>query len=72
MRTALLLLVLLAACPGCVAFQHGWGAVDYQGLVLDASKGPGAERLQVEMDYDPTVRTFIRAKGKPDTPAAAQ
>ena len=51
---------------GCTAFRHGSTTTAYQGQLLPAATGPGAERLKIEMAYDRALRTYVGDKGIPD------
>lgn len=55
----------------CTSQQRaGWRIgstlADYQGQVLRVPNGPGAKRLEIEKDYDPTIRHFVEQNETPD------
>jgi hypothetical protein len=54
------------ATIGCSSFQHGYTTAAYQGPLLVASEGPGAERLQIEAGFDSALNTYVGDKGNPD------
>lgn len=61
------LLVLHAGCTGQqrAGWQIGATLAEYQGQVLRIP-GPGAERLQIEMGYDPALRHYVEQNSAPD------
>lgn len=45
----------------------GWKLEEYSGQVLRVREnGPGSARLEVEREYDPTLRHFLETSGYPD------
>jgi len=46
-------------------YRHGLTERDVRGQVLNAQSGPGKDRLEVEMEYDPTIRNFVGAQASP-------
>lgn len=56
----------LAVLAGCTPFMHGYTLSRYEGQLLSASGGPGAERLRMEAAYDATIDTYTRDRGTPD------
>lgn len=48
------------------AIREGWYGVDYEGRMLPASEGLGADALRNRMDKDSDVRRYIRERGQPD------
>lgn len=63
---ALALGLAVAAGGGCASFRHGFSQARVEGQVLRATAGPGAERLEIESDFDPSVRTYVADRGLPD------
>lgn len=59
-------LVLAFVAGGCAGFRHGSTQTEVEGQVLSAAFGPGAKRLDVESNYDATLRTYVADKGPPD------
>lgn len=66
-------LVFYIACAttltlaGCAAWREGYTLHEYQGQLRSVKNGgAGAERLQMESDFDPTVRDFVQQNGPPD------
>jgi len=45
--------------------KHGYTASDYAGQTLAIATPAGAERLQLEIDYDGAVRDFVKSNGRP-------
>ncbi len=66
------LLPLVAALSGLgsgelsSAFTHGLTLAEYRGRVVPVVAGPGANRLSVERQYDPTIDKFVAEHGLPD------
>ena len=66
-KLVLLQISLASTLLGCAPWQMGATLHEYQGQVLRVKdNGPGATRLAVESDYDPTVRHFVLQNGGPD------
>jgi hypothetical protein len=65
LRLAAAFATALLACA-CGAVKHGYSAGDIAGQTLATDMLTGAERLQMEIDYDPAVRDFVTAHGRPD------
>jgi hypothetical protein len=69
---AFIMLFIMAAAmqTGCTeivgAVREGWYGFDYEGRMLPASEGLGADALRNRMDKDPDVRRYIRERGQPD------
>jgi hypothetical protein len=61
-----LVVALLAPLAACTTWQHGYTLAEVEGQVLQASVGPGAERLELESRFDPSVRTYVANFGAPD------
>lgn len=59
-------LCALLLTASCASFRHGFTERQYRGQVLPADSGPGAERLEMETGYDPTVRHMVETRGAPD------
>jgi hypothetical protein len=58
---------VLAPGLGCSGWRHGATLAQYEGLLLSAApSSAGAERLRIEMAYDPTLRAFVAQHGRPD------
>jgi hypothetical protein len=57
-------LVFLVSCTGA---RMGSTLREYQGQVLRVTdSGPGAPRLEMEMDYDSALRHYVEQNGSPD------
>ncbi len=69
-ETSLVVYLVCAATltvAGCAAWREGWTLHEYQGQLRSVKNGgAGAVRLQIESDYDPTVRDFVQQNGEPD------
>ena len=71
-RAAFIMSFIMAAVlqTGCTeirgAVREGWYGLDYEGRILPASEGLGADALRNRMDKDPDVRRYIRERGQPD------
>ncbi len=67
-RAAAIVAICVSVAPafGCAAFRHGYTFSDYRGQVLNAQRGPGATRLEIEANYDPALRIHVGDKGDPD------
>jgi len=50
----------------CSAVEHGYRAGDVAGRTLALGDAVAAERLQMEIAYDPTVEAFIASSGRPN------
>ena len=51
---------------GCAAAKHGWKSLDYEGRILPASHGLGAEALEDWEGFDLDVRKFLKKYRRPD------
>lgn len=62
--------VLCLSFAGCKTvgpmIEHGWNQAKYEGQVLSAKEGRGAERLRVERDFDATIDAWVEQHGVPD------
>lgn len=66
-RSALVTMLLMGILSACSGLRHGATTLDYQGQLLRVrATGPGAERLDIESDYDASVRHYVQDNGKPD------
>ena len=63
-------LIGIASLSGCSVgsdgWAHGYGVRTYQGRLLSARDGAGADRLAVEKAYDDTIQDYVRKFGEPD------
>ncbi len=66
MGRTLFISVLLLSVVSCSAYHHGATLHRYQGQLLRADQGPGAERLAMERDFDASLDTYVREHGVPD------
>ena len=57
------LILVVLAMAGCsslkAGYMHGLTERDVRGQILKAQSGPGKDRLDVEIKYDPTIRNFV-------------
>lgn len=51
---------------GCETIEHGRATGEVAGRTLATGGTPGAERLQVEIDYDTAVMETVREHGRPE------
>lgn len=66
MRSVVVGLVLWAGLPGCANWNLGYTLHRFQGQLLHARTGPGAEALEIQRDVDPEVRSVCEQRGPPD------
>ena len=50
----------------CSGFKHGYTLSEFEGQVVPAREGRGADRLQTEADFDATIRSVLQTQGTPD------
>ncbi len=50
---------------GCSGLVHGYTQASYEGQVLRCDSEGGARRLEIEMNYDATIRNWVN-QSKPD------
>lgn len=62
--SALLVVVLLL--PGCAGFNHASTLANFQGYVVPTASKPGTCRLETEMAYDRTLKTYVEVYGRPE------
>lgn len=56
----------LGLLPGCAAVHNRFEAGQYVGRPLSTHRAEGAQRLQSEIDVDPTVADYVLENGRPD------
>ncbi len=61
-----ILVVFTVNFTGCSAVRHGWTQANFEGFVVPITTKPGAFRLKIEADYDPTIQTYLQKNGYPD------
>lgn len=59
-------LSFLLFITGCAASRHGATTRDFEGYLVPVDSRPGSFRLQVEKDYDSTLKNFVLGRGEPD------
>lgn len=62
----LILTLLCILLGGCAAFEHGRTYSKVKKQLLVANSGLGEKRLNIESRYDPTIKGFLEAAGKPN------
>jgi hypothetical protein len=63
----LLVAAVAAFAAGCQTVEHGLTTADYAGRPLAVATDEGAQRLQMEVELDASVREFVARHGRPDT-----
>lgn len=50
----------------CSSFRHGYTLSSFEGQVLPAREARGADRLDMETDFDATIKGVVETQGTPD------
>ena len=65
-RRGILLIFVALVVTSCTGYMHGYTERAVRGQVLNAQSGPGKDRLELEMKYDPTIGNYVGEQ--PDLP----
>lgn len=63
---ATLLLLIVSIIVGCTAFEHGFTYNEVKNRLLITESGIGQKRLNIEKEYDKTIKAFVAGAGTPD------
>ncbi len=61
-----LLLVVIILSVGCTGWRHGATTKKFAYQMLPAATGGGAERLEIEVNFNPIIRGFVQSHKTPD------
>jgi S1-C subfamily serine protease len=61
-----LLLTIIILSAACAGWRHDSATIEYVGQMLPASTGRGATLLEIEINYNRGIRSFVQNYGIPD------